>query len=379
MFFVAEELRAIMAELGLRTIEEMIGRPDLLLMNNTIDHWKANGLDLSRILYKPDMGPGVATHHTETQDHGLEKALDHQLILESKPALDNGQSVRIETNIKNTNRTFGTMLSGEVASKFGQRGLPDNSIYIKAKGSAGQSFGAFLAKGITIELEGDSNDYVGKGLSGGNIIAYPPPNSKFIAEDNMIIGNVALYGAIEGECYFRGIAGERFAVRNSGATAVVEGVGDHCCEYMTGGVIVVLGSTGRNFAAGMSGGIAYVLNESDDFEKRCNMAMVELEPIADEDKMLEDRGHQGGDLETHGMVDIMEDMTGYDTLRLRKLIENHVHFTKSNLGRRILNNWDVYLTKFVKVMPVDYKRALKEMQTRANESDKSEVDMAVGN
>ena len=378
MFFVAEELRVIMAKLGLRTIEEMVGRSDLLIMNNAIDHWKANGLDLSRILYKPDMGPNVATHHSESQDHGLDTAIDHRLISESKPALEQGKTVRIRTNIANTNRTFGTMLSGEVAEKFGQRGLPDNSIHVTAKGSAGQSFGAFLAKGITLELEGDSNDYVGKGLSGGNIIAYPPKNSKFAAERNIIIGNVALYGAIDGNCYFRGIAGERFAVRNSGATAVVEGVGDHCCEYMTGGVVVVLGSTGRNFAAGMSGGIAYVLNESDDFEKRCNMAMVELEPISDEDKMLEDRGHQRGDLETHGRVDIMEDMTGYDTLRLRKLIENHVHFTDSERGREILDDWDTYLPKFVKVMPVDYKRALQEMQARTNESDNSEIDVAVG-
>ena len=378
MFFVAEELRIIMAQLGIQTIEEMVGRSDLLIMNNAIDHWKANGLDLSRILYKPDMGPDIATHHSEIQDHGLEAAIDHKLIAESQPALELGQSVKIMANIANTNRTFGTMLSGEVAHKFGQRGLPDNTIHISVKGSAGQSFGAFLARGITLELEGDSNDYVGKGLSGGNIIAYPPKTSKFTAEENMIIGNVALYGAIDGDCYFRGVAGERFAVRNSGATAVVEGVGDHCCEYMTGGVVVVLGPTGRNFAAGMSGGIAYILNESDDFEKRCNMTMVELEPISDEDKMLEDRSHQGGDLETHGRVDIMEDMTGYDTLRLRKLIENHVNFTDSERGRKILNEWDTYLTKFVKVMPVDYKRALQEMQSRINEIDNSEIDVAVG-
>jgi len=378
MFFVAEELRGIMAKLGLRTIEEMIGRSDLIRMDNAINHWKANGLDLSRILYKPDMGPEVATYHSESQDHGLDNALDHKIITEAKSALENGQKVLIKTKITNTNRTFGTMLSGEVASKFGQRGLPDDSIRIKTIGSAGQSFGAFLAKGITLELEGDSNDYVGKGLSGGSIIAYPPKISNFLAEENMIIGNVALYGAIEGECYFRGVAGERFAVRNSGATAVIEGVGDHCCEYMTGGVVVVLGSTGRNFAAGMSGGIAYVLDESDNFEKRCNMAMVELEPISDEDKMLEVRGHQRGDLETHGRVDILADMTGYDTLRLRKLIENHVHFTDSVRAREILHNWEKYLAKFVKVMPVDYKRALQEMQARANETGDSEIDVAVG-
>jgi len=378
MFFVAEELRKIMAKLGLRTIEEMVGRSDLIKMSGDINHWKAKGIDLSRILYKPEMDASVATHHVEEQNHGLDNALDHTLIKQSQPALESGKSVLINTKITNTNRAFGTMLSGKVASKFGQQGLAENSIHIKAYGSAGQSLGAFLANGITIELEGDSNDYVGKGLSGGNIIAYPSKKSNFIAEDNMIIGNVALYGAIDGECYFRGVAGERFAVRNSGATAVVEGVGDHCCEYMTGGVIVVLGPTGRNFAAGMSGGIAYVLNESDDFEKRCNMAMVELEPISDEDRMLEDRGHQRGDLETHGRVDIMEDMTGYDTLRLRKLIENHVQFTESKRAQKILDNWEWYISKFVKVMPVDYKRALKEMQARAVTTDQPESNVAVG-
>jgi glutamate synthase (NADPH/NADH) large chain len=378
MFFVAEELRKIMAKLGLRTIEEMVGRSDLIKMSGDINHWKAKGIDLSRILYKPEMDSSVATHHVEKQNHGLDDALDHTLIKQAQPALESGKSVSINTKITNTNRAFGTMLSGKIASKFGQRGLAENSIHIKANGSAGQSLGAFLANGITIELEGDSNDYVGKGLSGGNIIAYPPKKSNFIAEHNMIIGNVALYGAIDGECYFRGVAGERFAVRNSGATAVVEGVGDHCCEYMTGGVVVVLGPTGRNFAAGMSGGIAYVLNESNDFEKRCNMAMVELEPISDEDKMLEDRGHQRGDLETHGRVDIMEDMTGYDTLRLRKLIENHAQFTESTRAQKILDNWDFYISKFVKVMPVDYKRALKEMQARAITADKPEANLAVG-
>jgi len=378
MFFVAEELRGIMAELGIRTMEEMIGRSDLLNMNEAIDHWKANGLDLSRILYQPDMGPDVATRHIENQDHGLEKALDHKLIAEAKPALENGQPVKIKISVGNTNRTFGAMLSGEIAEKYGQRGLADDTIHIKANGSGGQSFGAFLSKGVTIELEGDSNDYIGKGLSGGHLIVYPPKVSTFKAEENMIIGNVALYGAIDGECYFRGAAGERFAVRNSGATAVVEGVGDHCCEYMTGGVIVVLGSTGRNFAAGMSGGIAYVLNESHDFDKRCNMAMVDLEPISDEDRMLEDHGHQRGDLETHGRVDIMGDMTGYDALRLRKLVENHMHYTASERAREILANWDDYLPKFVKVMPVDYRRALQEMQARTEETAQLKIGVAVG-
>jgi glutamate synthase (NADPH/NADH) large chain len=383
MFFVAEELRGIMATLGVRTINDMIGRSDYLKMNSAIDHWKANGLDLSRILYKPDLGPDVAVYNTEKQDHGLEKALDNKLIEEAKPALENGQPVKIEIDVANVNRTVGAMLSGEIAEKYGQRGLPDDTIQIKANGSGGQSFGAFLSRGVSIELEGDANDYIGKGLSGGRLVVYPPKVSKFKAEENIIIGNVALYGAIEGECYFRGVAGERFAVRNSGATAVVEGVGDHCCEYMTGGVVVVLGETGRNFAAGMSGGIAYVLNESHDFDIRCNMAMVDLEPISDEDRMHEDHSHQRGDLETHGRVDIMGDMTGYDALRLRKLIENHMHYTDSDRAREILDNWDDYLPKFVKVMPVDYRRALQEMQARAEEADlpdasQSEIGVAVG-
>jgi len=379
MFFVAEELREIMAKLGFRTINEMIGQTQVLDMGKAIDHWKAKGLDLTRLLYKPEMGPDVAVYNCEKQDHGLERALDQKMIKEAAPALENGSPVQIETKILNTNRTFGAMLSGEVAERYGHAGLPEDTIYIKGKGSGGQSFGAFLSKGITVELEGDTNDYVGKGLAGGRIVVYPPKVSKFTAEENIVIGNVALYGAIAGECYFRGVAGERFAVRNSGATAVVEGVGDHCCEYMTGGVVVVLGQTGRNFAAGMSGGIAYVLDESDDFDIRCNMAMVELEPIPDEDRAMED-SHQRGDLETHGRVDIMSDMTGYDSLRLRKLIENHMHFTDSDRARHILDNWDTYLPKFVKVMPVDYRRALVERQAQNENKDKqgNRVGVAVG-
>ena len=378
MFFVAEELRQIMAKLGFRTINEMIGQTDKLDMSKAISHWKAKGLDLSRILYKPEMGPDVALYHSEEQDHGLDRALDQTLIAEAKPALENGTAVQIETPILNVNRTVGAMLSGEVAERYGHAGLPDDTIHIKGKGSGGQSFGAFLSKGVTIELEGDTNDYVGKGLSGGNIIVYPPKSSTFTPEENIVIGNVALYGAIAGECYFRGVAGERFAVRNSGATAVVEGVGDHCCEYMTGGVVVVLGPTGRNFAAGMSGGIAYVLDESDDFDIRCNMAMVDLEPISDEDRAMESIGHQKGDLETHGLVDIMADMTGYDALRLRKLIENHMHFTDSGRARNILDNWDDYLPKFVKVMPVDYRRALQERQARNEKNGQNAIGVAVG-
>ena len=377
MFFVAEELRAIMSKLGFRTINDMIGRTDVLEATAAIDHWKASGVDLSKLLYKPEMGSDAPVYHSEKQDHGLDKALDNNLIEQSRPALEGGKPVQIETPILNINRTVGAMLSGEVAERYGHAGLPDDTIHIKGKGSGGQSFGAFLSKGITIELEGDSNDYIGKGLSGGHLIVYPPTETPIVAEDNIVIGNVALYGAIAGECYFRGVAGERFAVRNSGATAVVEGVGDHCCEYMTGGVIVVLGPTGRNFAAGMSGGIAYVLDESDDFDIRCNMSMVELEPIPEEDRVHEDF-HQKGDLETHGLVDLMHDMNGFDALRLRKLVENHLHFTGSERARHILDNWDDYLPKFVKVMPVDYRRALMEMQSRNKDGDKTTIDVAVG-
>ncbi|MDH3561562.1 MAG: glutamate synthase subunit alpha, partial [Gammaproteobacteria bacterium] len=280
----------------------------------------------------------------------------------AQPALKNKQPVRIELPVRNTNRTVGAMLSGEVARRYGHAGLPEDSISITLRGTAGQSFGAFVAHGISIELIGEGNDYVGKGLSGGRLVVYPPKECPIVPEENIIVGNTVLYGAISGECYFRGVAGERFAVRNSGATAVVEGVGDHGCEYMTGGVVVVLGESGRNFAAGMSGGIAYVLDERGDFEQRCNLAMVELEPVPAEDDALENLEHQGGDLETHGKVDIRHDMTRYDAQRLRRLIEKHVHYTDSARGRHILENWNDQLAKFVKVMPVDYRRALQEMQ-----------------
>ena len=268
----------------------------------------------------------------------------------------------IEGEIHNTDRTTGAMLSGEVAKRFGHAGLPEDTISIKLSGTAGQSFGAFLAKGVSIELTGDANDYVGKGLSGGRLVICPPTESQIVPEQSIIVGNTVLYGATEGECFFRGVGGERFAVRNSGATAVVEGVGDHGCEYMTGGIVVVLGYTGRNFAAGMSGGIAYVLDEEDDFEQRCNLAMVELEPITAEDETLEELAHQGGDLEAHGRVDVSHDMTRFDAERLCSLIERHAHYTNSKRARKILEDWDNYLPKFVKVMPVDYRRALEEMQ-----------------
>ena len=273
--------------------------------------------------------------------------------------------------IHNYNRTFGAMLSGRVAEHYGFAGLPEDTIYIKAKGNAGQSFGAWLATGVTIELTGEANDYVGKGLSGGRLVIYPPPDSGIAkAEENIIVGNTVLYGAISGECYFRGVAGERFCVRNSGATAVIEGLGDHGCEYMTGGVVVCLGPTGRNFAAGMSGGIAYVLDEHNDFEQRCNLSMVELEPIQAEDDALEALDHQGGDLETKGRVDVSHDMTRYDAARLRQLIEKHLHYTNSSVAKMILDNWNQYLPKFVKVMPVDYRRALQELQNQQQRIDR---------
>jgi glutamate synthase (NADPH/NADH) large chain len=361
-FFIAEEIRQLMARLGFRKFNDMIGRTDKLDTRPAIDHWKAHGLDYSRILAKPQAGPGVSVFNDEKQDHGLDKALDNKLIEQAAPALERGETVRIETPVSNVNRSVGAMLSGRIAERYGLEGLPDDTVHIKFNGVAGQSFGAWVAHGVTLELEGEGNDYVGKGLSGGRLVAYPPKDCPIVAEDNIIVGNTVLYGAISGECFFRGVAGERFAVRNSGATAVIEGVGDHGCEYMTGGVVVVLGNTGRNFAAGMSGGVAYVLDETGNFEDRCNLAMVALEPVPEEDEALETLEHQGGDLETHGKVDISTDMTRYDALRLRRLIENHLHYTDSDVARNILDNWNDYLPKFVKVMPVDYRRALEEMK-----------------
>ncbi len=361
-FMVAEEARRLMAKLGFRSFNEMIGRSDKIDMRKAISHWKARGLDFSRILHMPEVAPGVAVYNCERQDHGLDKALDHMLIAQAAPALERGEVVRIETPIANRNRTFGAMLSGRIAERYGHKGLPENTITITARGTAGQSLGAWLAHGVTIDLIGEANDYVGKGLSGGRIIVRPPMNSAIVPEENIIVGNTVLYGAIGGECYFRGVAGERFAVRNSGAIAIVEGVGDHGCEYMTGGVVVVLGRTGRNFAAGMSGGIAYVLDEEGDFESRCNLMMVELEPVIEEDDAMERTQHLGGDLETHGLVSLLHDLSRFDAQRLRGLIERHRHYAGSGLAQRILDQWDLMLPKFVKVMPVDYRRALEQIK-----------------
>ncbi len=368
-FYIAEEVRRIMARLGVRKMEELTGRSDLLDMRKAISHWKARGLDFSKLLYKPEAGKGVAIRKNEDQDHHLNEALDNLLIEKAMPALEKGEAVAIDVKVTNVNRTVGAMLSGEVAMRHGHAGLPEDTILINAKGTAGQSLGAFLAHGVALTLEGQANDYVGKGLSGGRIVVYPSPECKIVAEENIIVGNTVLYGAISGECYFRGVAGERFGVRNSGALAVVEGVGDHGCEYMTGGVVVVLGKTGRNFAAGMSGGIAYVLDEDGDFDQRCNLSMVELEPVKDESEALENLDHQGNDLEAHGRVDVMSDMSRFDAQRLHQVIESHHRYTGSKRAHDILLNWVHYLPKFKKVMPVDYRRALTEMQ--AMQSGKS--------
>ena len=358
-FFIAEEVRELMAQLGIRRFDDLIGRADLLDMKKGIAHWKAKGLDYSRIFHRPNVPASVPRLHTETQDHGLDKALDQQLIALAASALDKGEKVSIDLPVRNINRTVGAMLSGRVAAKYGHAGLPDDTIHIRLSGTAGQSFGAFLARGITLELVGEGNDYVGKGLSGGRIIVKPDASFRGATPDNIIIGNTVLYGATEGEVYFAGVGGERFAVRNSGATAVVEGVGDHGCEYMTGGTVVVLGQTGRNFAAGMSGGVAYVLDADGSFETRCNMAQVALEPLPDE--LAARKGSESGDeLESHGRVDIDHLEMG-DELILKGLIQRHARFTGSARAREILDNWSTWRTKFVKVMPHEYRRALAEM------------------
>ncbi len=338
-FFVAEELRKIMAELGFKTLDEMIGRADRLNFNEAIAHWKAKGLDYSQIFYQVPHGPEVAIKKIREQDHGLDKAIDYELIAKAKAALEKGEKVSFETKIRNLNRTVGTILGSELTRRYGAAGLPDDTIHIKFQGSAGQSLGAFLPKGITLELEGDANDYVGKGLSGGKVIIYPPKQSTFKAEENILVGNVLLYGATSGEAYFRGVAGERFCVRNSGAKTVVEGVGDHGCEYMTGGCVVVLGQTGRNFAAGMSGGMALIYDPKQQFVKSCNAEMVDLENLSDAE----------------------------DTNTLKTLLENHAKYTGSTVAQKILKNFDAELASFVKVMPKDYKRVLVEVRRKMKE------------
>ncbi len=360
-FFVAEEVREILASLGVTKLDEIIGASELLEKDEMLAHWKAKGLDFSRIFHKVE-APKEATFWTERQKHPIDDILDRKLIEKSLPSLENREPVVFEVPIKNVDRSAGAMLSGALAKRWGHKGLKDDTIHVTLRGTAGQSFGAFLARGITFDLVGDGNDYVGKGLSGGRIIVRPPENTRIVAENSIIVGNTVLYGAITGECYFRGVAGERFAVRNSGAVAVVEGVGDHGCEYMTGGIVVVLGETGRNFAAGMSGGVAYVLDEKGDFATRCNMAMVELEPVPEEDDMLEKLHHHGGDLMHKGRVDVSEDMTRHDEERLYQLISNHFHYTNSSRAKDILDRWSEFRPKFRKVMPVEYRRALEDME-----------------
>ena len=336
-FFVAEQVRQYMAELGFRKVDEMVGRVDKLDVQPAVDHWKARGIDLSAILYNPPMPGRVARHCVQAQDHGLGSVMDHQLIKQSQPALETRTPVEIELPIRNVDRTVGAMLSGEIARRYGSEGLPDDTIRVRFKGSAGQSFGAFLAKGVTLSLEGDANDYVGKGLSGGRVVVYAPREAGFVAEENMIVGNVVLYGATSGEAFFNGVAGERFAVRNSGATAVVEGVGDHGCEYMTKGLVVVLGPCGSNFAAGMSGGVAYVLDERREFtNERCNQVSVDLEPVIEPE----------------------------DVRIIRDLVTRHYELTGSARAKMILDNWTDMLPQFIKVFPHEFKRVLNVSRSR---------------
>ncbi len=349
MFYVAEEARELMASLGVRRFDELIGRADLLDMQQGIEHWKAKGLDFSRIFRMPKMPDQVAVHHCESQDHGLEKALDNRLIELAQPALERGEKVAIDMPIRNINRTVGTLLSHEIARRYGHEGLAQDTVHVRFAGSAGQSFGAFLARGVTLDLIGDTNDYCGKGLSGGRISVQPSPKFRGEPTENIITGNVVLYGAIAGEAYFRGVAGERFAVRNSGAAAVVEGVGDHGCEYMTGGTVAVLGSTGRNFAAGMSGGIAYVLDLDGDFAQHCNPAMVDLEPVLAEAEQQAKGGHE------------LWHLGQTDEANLRRLIEAHLKCTGSKRAQQVLEKWADYRARFVKVFPKEYRRALGEL------------------
>ena len=334
MQFIAQDMREIMAQLGFRSLAEMVGRTDVLEPKAAIDHWKAKGLDLSPILHQPEVGPDVGRYCQMAQDHGLEKSLDMTTLLElCEPAIERGETVTATLPIRNTNRVVGTILGNEITKRH-REGLPDDTVHLHFQGSAGQSFGAFVPKGVTLELEGEANDYLGKGLSGGKLILYPPKQSTFIPAENIITGNVAFYGATSGEAFIRGLAGERFCVRNSGVTAVVEGVGDHACEYMTGGKAIVLGLTGRNFAAGMSGGIAYVLDEAGDFATRCNTEMVDLEQLTDPEEIRD----------------------------LKELIQRHIDYTESKRGLKLLADWDHAITQFVKVMPRDYKRVLQHIQ-----------------
>jgi glutamate synthase (ferredoxin) len=332
--FIAEEVRELMASLGFRTLEEMVGHSELLDTRKAISHYKAQGLDFSRIFYKPEVGPDEPLHQVSPQNHGIDEALDQELLKLAAPALERAEPVAVDLPIRNVHRAVGTILGSEVTRKYGAEGLSEDTIRLGFKGSAGQSFGAFVPRGMTLTLEGDANDYVGKGLSGGKIVVYPPRQSTFVPAEQILIGNVALYGATSGKAFFRGKAGERFCVRNSGVHTVVEGTGDHCCEYMTGGITVVIGPTGRNFGAGMSGGMAFVYDEAGDFEVRANKEMVLLEPFEDPED-----------------IELVKD-----------LILEHQQTTGSAVAQRLLQSWDQAKSRFVKVMPADYKRVLEEQR-----------------
>jgi len=361
-WFVAEEVRQIMAQLGIRRFHDLIGRTDLLDTARALDHWKANGFDFTRLFHRPDVGPEIARWNSETQDHPIDDILDRRLLEAAADTIEHGTPCELEFPIRNTDRTTGAMLSGRIAARHGHAGMRENTLSVRFRGTAGQSFGAFLARGVAFELQGDTNDYTGKGLSGGRLAIYPAPDSGVVPEESIVVGNTVLYGAISGECYFRGIAGERFAVRNSGAVAVVEGVGDHGCEYMTGGVVVCLGTTGWNFAAGMSGGLAYVLDENGTFADRCNQSMVELGPVPrDSGTVLAD----GNGLE---LEPVLADMLADDERRLYTLIARHRHFTNSARAARMLENWDDVIGKFVKVLPVDFRAALTQARAAAETS-----------
>ena len=370
-FFVAEELRQIMAEMGFRTVEEMIGRVDRIDMKKAIHHWKAQGVDLSRLLHTVEVPEGARLFQTGQQDHGLAAALDNELIEAARPAIENGETIVLDRAIRNVNRTVGTMLSGEIARRHGHAGLKPEQLRINFKGVAGQSFGAWLVHGVTLDLVGDANDYVGKGLSGGRVIVRQPAHVDRDPTENIVVGNTVLYGAIAGEAYFNGVAGERFAVRNSGAIAVVEGCGDHGCEYMTGGVVVVLGKTGRNFAAGMSGGVAYVYDPDSRFIDLCNPSMVDVLPIsAERDEEDGPESFEGRPQQRPNHVDDfgMGDMLRHDAERLRILVERHKLHTGSKRAAQLLDDWDNALRKFVKVMPRDYALALKQLDAEREQA-----------
>ena len=362
-FYVAEELREIMAGMGVRTVQEMIGRPDLLEAHAAVDHWKARGVDLSRMLHMPATDPAVARWNNERQADRLGDVFDRDLIAAAAPALKRGERVEIERPIGNIHRSVGTMLSGEVARRHGHAGLPAGTISVRLCGASGQSFAAFLAHGVTVELTGDANDYVGKGLSGGRVIVRQPPDATRDAAANIVVGNTVLYGAIAGDAYFNGVAGERFAVRNSGAVAVVEGTGDHGCEYMTGGVVLVLGPVGRNFAAGMSGGIAYVWDPDDRFSALCNGAGIEIERVAAGASMPDESSPRADAVDVHdnGMGDPLR----FDAERLRILVERHATLTGSARARDLLADWPRSCAAFVKVVPIEYRRALLDLRAEA--------------